>query len=208
VEHPLKDLDVNGGGTLRVLMAAVQAKAERVVFASAGCAADHIDTPYQITKRLGEMYMNYFSDQVPTVVCRFHNSFGPGECPGQWRNVVPNWIWKAIHNETLTIFGDGSDARDFIYVDDLVQRMMDAKAGPEPHVLGTGTLTKTIDLAKMIIDLTGSKSEVIHAPRRRWDHAGTASYQHGGSTRLEVGLRKTIAWFKGPDYENIRRSVR
>jgi UDP-glucose 4-epimerase len=198
VEHPVKDTLVNVVGTVRVLTAAAQRKAERVVFASAGCAAGHEDTPYQCAKSAGEAYCRYFHKEVPTVVCRFHNSYGPGEVPGAWRNVIPNWIYKAMKNEPLTVFGDGTDARDFIYVDDLVSMMVAAEPSPVPYTLGTGTLTRTKDLAEMIISMTGSGSALNFRPRRRWDHKGTAA-EHVypmSHVPLAQGLWRTYAWFK------------
>ena len=95
VDHPDADLHTNGLGTLNVLRWASSVRARRVVYASAGCSiAGHgidapiredmpvsldLDTPYQITKALGEFYCNYFLTSVSSVRCRFFNSFGPGE---------------------------------------------------------------------------------------------------------------------------------
>jgi len=205
-EHPVRDLEVNGIGTLRVLAAAIHSKAKKVVFASAGCAAGHEDSPYQITKTLGETYCRFYSRDIPIAVCRFHNSYGPGEIPGIYRNVVPRMIWAAMHNEPITIYGDGSDARDFIYVNDLVSRMIDAQTGGVT-VLGTGTLTKTSRLAELIIDLTKGKSEIVYEPRRRWDHGGATQYQSESFVKLEAGLKKTIDWFN-EHYEEIKKSIR
>ena len=140
VDHPTDDLHTNGLGTLAALMWAARSGAARVVYASAGCSiAGHgvdapiredmpvsldLDTPYQITKALGEFYCNYFKSQVSTVRCRFFNSYGPGEVPGPYRNVIPNFIWKATQNEPLVITGTGTETRDFIFVDDLVDGLV------------------------------------------------------------------------------------
>lgn len=94
VNHPLDDLHTNGRGTVAVLGWAAARRARRVVYASAGCSIAghghdgairedmpvslHLDTPYQITKALGEFYCNYFDQYVPTARCRFFNSYGPG----------------------------------------------------------------------------------------------------------------------------------
>ena len=107
VDHPLDDLHTNGAGTLTVLKWAAENEAKRVVYASAGCSIAghgidapieedmpvslHLDTPYQITKALGEFYCNYYLEQVSSVRCRFFNSYGPGEVPGNYRNVIPNF---------------------------------------------------------------------------------------------------------------------
>ena len=94
VDNPLADLHTNGRGTLTTLLWAEGVNAKKFVYASAGCSIAghgidapiredmpvslHLDTPYQITKALGEFYCNYFNSRVPTVRCRFFNSYGPG----------------------------------------------------------------------------------------------------------------------------------
>ena len=96
VDHPTDDLHTNGLGTLATLMWAAERGARRLVYASAGCSIAghnldepiredmpvslHLDTPYQITKALGEFYCNYFNARVSSVRCRFFNSYGPGRC--------------------------------------------------------------------------------------------------------------------------------
>jgi nucleoside-diphosphate-sugar epimerase len=178
VDHPLDDLHTNGQGTLSVLMWAAARRARRLVYASAGCSiAGHgidapiredmpvsldLDTPYQITKAFGEFYCNYFKEQVSTVRCRFFNSYGPGEVPGRYRNVIPNFIWLALHDEPLVITGTGEETRDFIFVDDLVDGLVRAATTPAAHGgafnLGTGVQTRVIDLARAIIAATVRQS--------------------------------------------------
>ncbi len=225
VDHPTDDLHTNGLGTLVTLKWAADNGARRVVYASAGCSIAghnhdeairedmpvslHLDTPYQITKALGEFYCNYFQHQVSTVRCRFFNSYGPGEVPGPYRNVVPNWIWKAIHNETLTITGTGDETRDFIFVDDLVDGLIRCAAIPaadgEAFNLGTGIQTRVRDLADAIIAATQSSSTIEYAPRRSWDHSvrrqanidkSSAVLGLSPSVRLKDGLAATVAWFR------------
>ncbi len=223
VDHPLDDLHTNGRGTLTALLWAAQ-HARRLVYASAGCSiAGHgidapiqedmpvsldLDTPYQITKALGEFYCNYFADQVSTVRCRFFNSYGPGEVPGPYRNVIPNFIWRAMHGEPLVITGTGEETRDFIYVDDLVDGLCRAATVDAAHKgafnLGTGVQTRVIDLAEAIVRLTASRSAIEFAPRRAWDHSvrRQADVSRAGSTlgfrpvvQLVEGLARTVQWF-------------
>ncbi len=225
VDHPLDDLHTNGQGTLTTLMWADQQRARRLVYASAGCSiAGHevegpinedlpvslyLDTPYQVTKALGEFYCNLFST-LSTVRCRFFNSFGPGEVPGQYRNVIPNFIWRALHDQTLPITGTGQETRDFIYVDDLVDGLIAAAsrtdADGEAFNLGTGAQTTVEDLARLVIRLCESKSEMEYVPRRSWDHSVhrqadvTKARKVLGfqpSVSMEEGLRRTIRWFRG-----------
>lgn len=206
VDHPQADLLTNGMGTLRVLQAAAGAKARFVAFASAGCAAGHEDTPYQIHKSLGEAYCRHFSGYVPTSVFRFHNSYGPGELPGPYRNVIPRWIWAAMHDEDLVVFRDGEDARDFVYVEDLVSVLLQTGRGVVE--IGTGHLTKTRNVAEMIVAKTESRSRVVvTSGGRRWDHPGRAAAATStDQTAPEDGLDRTIAWFRA-NYEAIKGSL-
>ncbi|MFK8030845.1 MAG: NAD-dependent epimerase/dehydratase family protein [Gammaproteobacteria bacterium] len=234
VERPLDDLHTNGAGTLTVLKWAAENNAKRVVYASAGCSiAGHgidapiaenmpvsldLDTPYQITKALGEFYCNYYLSNVSNVRCRFFNSYGPGEVPGVYRNVIPNFIWLAMHDKPLTITGTGEETRDFIYVDDLIEGLMRCALKDEAHGeainLGTGRQTRIDELAKTIIELTDSKSEIIFAPRRSWDNSKTRQanidkarkiLELDPDTRIGEGLKATVQWFRD-HAEQVARS--
>lgn len=225
VDHPTDDLHTNGLGTLAALMWSRENRASRFVYASAGCSiAGHgieapihedmpvslnLDTPYQITKALGEFYCNYFFPDVPTVRTRFFNSYGPGEVPGYYRNVIPNFIWKALNGEPLVITGTGEETRDFIFVEDLVEGLMLGASRPEApgqaFNLGTGVQTRIIDLARTIIELCGSTSAIEFAPRRSWDKSlhreadiSRARKVLGLSPRVTVreGLVRTVEWFR------------
>lgn len=224
VDHPLDDLHTNGRGTLATLMYAADCRAQRVVYASAGCSiAGHgvdapiredmpvsleLDTPYQITKALGEFYCNYFNARVATVRCRFFNSFGPGEIPGQYRNVIPNFVWNALHGQSLTITGTGAETRDFIFVDDLVDGLVRcalADVAGQAFNLGTGRQTRIQHLAETIIERTRSTSRIDYTARRPWDHSvrreadiskARACLGFEPTVSLEAGLDKTIAWFR------------
>lgn len=235
VDHPADDLRGNGLGTLSTLQWAADSGARRVVYASAGCSiAGHVDgpvredmpvsldldTPYQITKALGEFYCNYFRSMVSTVRCRFFNSFGPGEVPGRYRNVIPNFVWWALRDEPLPITGSGEETRDFIFVDDLVDGLVRAATVPDAHGLafnlGTGVQTRIIDLAHLIIDACGSKSAVTYAPRRDWDHSvrreaniGLAGRVLGFApvTGVGDGIDRTVSWFR-ENADDVAASVR
>jgi UDP-glucose 4-epimerase len=225
VDHPTDDLHTNGLGTLATLMWASRIGASRLVYASAGCSiAGHgldepiredmavsldLDTPYQITKALGEFYCNYFRNEVSTVRCRFFNSYGPGEVPGPYRNVIPNFIWRALHGEPLVITGTGEETRDFIFVDDLVDGLIRCATVPAAHGeafnLGTGIQTRIGDLAKYIIDIVQSDSAIEYGQRRPWDHSvrrqgnidkARRVLGFDPSVRVTDGLRETVRWFR------------
>lgn len=224
IDHPIYDLHTNGEGTLAALLWARKNQARAFVYASAGCSIAghgidapiredmpvslHLDTPYQITKALGEFYCNYFQTSIATVRCRFFNSYGPGELPGAYRNVIPNFIWRALHGEPLIITGTGEETRDFIFVDDLVDGLVRAAGTPGASGLainlGTGVQTRILDLAKTIIDLCGSRSVIRFAPRRAWDKSthrqadiSLAEKTIGFRPSVEVreGICRTVTWF-------------
>jgi len=234
VDNPVEDLHTNGIGTLKVLKWAAENDANRVVYASAGCSIAghgidapisedmpvslHLDTPYQITKALGEFYCNYYLNMVSTVRCRFFNSYGPGEIPGEYRNVIPNFIWLALHDRPLTITGTGDETRDFIFVDDLIDGLISCAVVDRAHGaainLGTGRQTKIRDLAEMIIRLTESGSKIQYTQRRSWDNSRTRQADISKAreilslqpdTEMETGLRETVDWFR-QHYELIAQS--
>ncbi|MEM2561018.1 MAG: NAD-dependent epimerase/dehydratase family protein [Candidatus Bathyarchaeia archaeon] len=237
VDHPETDLLVNALGTLKTLEYANLAGVDRFVFASSGCSVYgsqaplplkeefvslHLDTPYQINKLVGELYCNYFHDYygLPVAIARYFNVYGPGEVPGKYRNVIPNFIWWAMHNQPLPITGTGEETRDFTFVEDIVDgtlRMGVFKdAVGEAINLASGVETRIIDLANWINEITGNKAGVIFKPRRDWDKAvrrrasidkakRILGYQP--KTDMKTGLRRMYDWFR-ENYENIKPCVK
>ncbi len=190
VDNPETDLIVNGQGILKVLQYSHLARVGRVVFASSGCSVYgsqaplplkedfvslHLDTPYQITKLLGELYCNFFYNyyHLPVAIARYFNVYGPGEIPGAYRNVIPNFTWWALHHKPLSITGTGDETRDFTFVEDIVDGTM--RLGVIPEAVGgafnlaSETETKVIDTANMINELTGNPGGVEFVARRDWD---------------------------------------
>jgi UDP-glucose 4-epimerase len=226
IDHPETDLMVNGLGTLKLLQYSRLARVSRFIYASSGCSiygsqaplplteefmSLHLSSPYQITKMLGELYANFFHHQheLAVVKPRFFNSYGPGELPGQYRNVIPNFIYWAMRGEPLTITGSGEETRDFTYVGDIVDGLLRAgcftAAVGQEFNLASGQETRIIDLAQMINDQVGNKAGVFFAPRRRWDTKPRllASIAKARSllgyevrTSLSQGLTETIEWFR------------
>ena len=191
VDNPQKDLMVNGMGILKVLQYATKADCiQRLVYSSSGCGVYGLDstmpfaepdisislhTPYQITKLLGELYTNYFHNlyELPIVNARFFNVFGPGEVPGRYRNVIPNFFYWAMNGQPLPITGDGSETRDWTYVDDIINGLLlmgikDAAIG-EAINLGSAQETKVIDMANMVNEISGNSAGIKFVERRNWD---------------------------------------
>ncbi len=236
IEHPHEDLMVNGLGTLRILEQSHKARVKRVVYASSGCSvygnkaplpfredyvSINLDTPYQITKLLGELYCNFFYNyySLPTVRLRFFNVYGPGEIPGKYRNVIPNFIYWAIQNQPLPVTGTGEETRDFTYVEDVVKGILAGglvqEAIGEAINLASERETKIIDLAKTINTILNNK-EIIFQERRKWDKASRrrASVKkakrilgYNPKTEIVAGLEKTVDWIK-QNLAKIEESVK
>jgi len=234
VDHPETDLLVNGLGTLRALEYSNLVGVERFVFASSGCSVYgsqaplplredyvslHLDTPYQINKLVGELYCNYFYDyyKLPVAIARYFNVYGPGEVPGKYRNVIPNFIWWALHKKSLPVTGTGEETRDFTFVEDIIDgtlRMGVVKeAVGEAVNLASETETKVIDLANWINELSGNEAGIVFKPRRDWDKVvkRRASIEkarrllgYKPKTGMKTGLNKTYEWVR-ENQERIER---
>ncbi len=225
IDHPETDLLVNGLGTLKLLQYSRLAGVKRFIYASSGCSiygsgaplplteefmSLHLSSPYQVTKMVGELYCNFFQHHydLPTVKARFFNSYGPGEVPGQYRNVIPNFIYWAMQGQALPITGTGEETRDFTYVGDIVDGLLragsfDAAVGQEFN-LASGRETRIIDLAEMINRQVGNPAGVTFTHRRKWDTkprllASVARAQsligYRPITPFPEGLKQAIAWF-------------
>lgn len=140
-------------------------------------------------------------------VIRIFNTYGPNMDPNDGR-VVSNFIMQALKGEDITVYGDGSQTRSFCYVDDLIEgmyRMMNSKEGfTGPVNLGNPVEYTMLELAEKVIQLTGSKSQIIHMPLPSDDPAqrkpviDLAQKELGWEPHimLEDGLQRTIDYFK------------
>jgi len=236
VDFPEKDLQTNGFGVLKVLEYSLFNNVKKVVYASSGCSiygssaplplkeefmSMNLTTPYQITKMLGELYCNFFYNhyKLPVVKTRFFNSYGPGEVPGQYRNVIPNFIYWAMKGEGLPITGTGEETRDFTYVGDLVDGLLRAghfeSAVGQEFNLASGRETRIIDLANMINKHVGNKAGIKFSQKRKWDTKSRllASVEKANKligyqpkTEFDKGLLSAIDWFK-KNWDNIEKSA-
>lgn len=237
MHDPLADHENNTFTTLRLFEhIKVFKRLKKVVYSSAGCTVAektfdranattedspvslYLDSPYQISKVIGEFYANYYwqRHKLPVVKARFQNVYGPGEVLGAgawrgtpatvWRNVTPTFIYRSLQHEALPLDNGGDASRDFIYVDDIANGLMccalnGAAAGV--YNLASGTETTIRELAETINRLTGNPTPVQLLPKRDWDRSG----KRFGSTEkahreigflpqvgLEEGLRNTIDW--------------
>ncbi|MFH1283567.1 MAG: NAD-dependent epimerase/dehydratase family protein [bacterium] len=237
VDHPERDLAVNGMGTLKLLRYSQLAKIKRFIYASSGCSiygssaplplreefmSLHLSSPYQITKMLGELYCNFFLHHynLPVVKTRFFNSYGPGEIPGQYRNVIPNFVYWAMKSRPLPITGTGDETRDFTFVGDIVDGLLRAgffeKAVGKEMNLASGKETKIIDLARMINKNLNNKAGIYFIEKRKWDTKSRLCASVDLANRLmgykpktsfNEGLKQTISWFKN-NWNRIDKSAR
>jgi UDP-glucose 4-epimerase len=224
VDNPETDQLVNGLGTLKVLECSHLNGVKKFVFASSGCSVYgsqaplplkedfvslHLDTPYQITKLLGELYCNFFYNhyKLPVAIARYFNVYGPGEIPGAYRNVIPNFIWWAIHRQPLPITGTGEETRDFTFVDDIIAGTLLLGAVPEAvggaFNLASETETPIKEIAAMANEITGNDKGVKLVPRRDWDKISRrrASIEKARQvlgyeprTPLPDGIKKVYNW--------------
>lgn len=225
VDYPEKSAYVDVLGHAKLLEYSTLSKIEKFVYASSGCAiygsfpkmplkedfiSMHLTTPYQINKMTGEMYNNFYHHHfnLPIVNCRFFNSYGPGEVPGQYRNVIPNFIYWAMQGKSLPITGDGSETRDFTYVLDLVQGLIKGgfyeEAIGENFNLAAGREISISDMAEMVNKTTGNNAELIFKERRKWDTKPRLLASIEKAQKLikyepiidfEEGFNANIAWF-------------
>ena len=236
VDYPETDLNVNGLGILKVLQYAQLAGIERFVYTSSGCGVyglcstmpfkEHdvsisLHSPYQVTKLLGELYTNYFYNLygVPIVNARLFNVFGPGEVPGKYRNVIPNFFYWSIRGERLPITGDGTETRDWTFVGDAVDGLLamgvNEKAIGEAINLGSAKEHRVIDMAQIVNELTGNRAGVQQTQRRDWDAKPQLLSSIDKARKLigyephvsfEDGLREVHNWFM-VNWENIVKSA-
>lgn len=223
IDYPLKDLNINGMGTLLVLQQALKSGVERFIYSSSSCIYGNrqellsenireysVKTPYAMTKLMGEQYVNFFHNHhdMPTVILRLFNSYGPGEYPGKYRNVIPNFVSLALLGKSLMVTGTGKETRDFNYVMDTVEAMLlsmqkEDAVGMTFNV-GSGKDTPIIDLAESIIEVCGVKVPIEYKPQRNWDDVmrrcadislirDTLGYEP--ATDLSDGLKSTYEWF-------------
>jgi nucleoside-diphosphate-sugar epimerase len=224
VEKPFMDFEINAVGTLNMLEAARKNDVKKFVFASTNVYADpkylpideehpiNLLSPYAASKLSGEAYCMVYNNTygLRTVRLRNTNIYGPRQRSTKNESgAVTIFIEKVLKNETPTIFGDGNQTRDFIYVSDVVRANIlaaesDNSAG-EVFNIGYGRETSINDLAKLILKIAGKNSmKINYAPQRAADFRRCVAdiskakkiLGFGPKVDLESGLEQTIKWWK------------
>jgi UDP-glucose 4-epimerase len=237
IADPFADHDNNTYTSLKLFDRLKEIKSlKKVVYAAAACAVAektydaptattedqpvtlYHDSPYSISKIIGELYGNFYFQQhkLPFVKARFSNVFGPREILGAgqwrgtvhtvWRNVTPTFIWRAIHGEALPLDNGGNASRDFIFVEDMARGLMACALKGEAgglYNLATGQETSILELATLINEFTGNKTPLDLKPAREWDRSGKRfastekSEQELGfraNVNVREGLKLTVEW--------------
>lgn len=232
IDNPRGCIETNVIGTLNVLEAAADARVRKLIFASSAAiygndppvptaetAPPGPKSPYAMTKLDGEYLCEMFlrAERLKTATLRFFNVFGPGQDPASpYAAAVPTFLRRAICGEAVTIFGDGEQTRDFVYVQDIVSSLLFVAEDSDltgAFNCGYGHQTTINEIAHQILELTHSESQLIHLPARHGDvrHscASTEKLRAAGwrpVSGLEEGLRKTIEALRRESSDNTRSS--
>jgi UDP-glucose 4-epimerase len=187
VEKPLETIEINSKGTINILAAASGSTCRKVVFASSAAVYGDNPTipkreemlpepksPYAVTKLDGEYYMQMYHcpGKLETCSIRFFNVFGPRQDPnGGYAAAVPIFLKRAINHQPITIFGDGGQTRDFIYVKDIVSALAFASSRPVSGVFnaGYGQRISITEIATIILRAVGSSSAIQYSDMRPGD---------------------------------------
>jgi UDP-glucose 4-epimerase len=239
IADPLADHEHNLITTLKLFERVKDfSRLRKLVYAASGCTlAPHtygeaeaveedgpvpldLDSPYQISKVVGEFYAVYYHRMhgLPTVRARFQNVYGPGEILGAgrwrgtpatvWRNVTPTFVYRALKGLPLQLDNEGRATRDFIYVGDIVEGLLACAEKGEPggvYNLASGVETSIRELAETIVELAGTSAELELGPAREWDRSGhrfgspeKARRELGFEAKVPLGegLRETVEWTK------------
>src|SRR5258706_910750 len=220
VLYPRDYNNVNVGGTVALMEAMRDVGVRRVVLASSGAVYGDLGvqtltesitpnprSPYAVSKLAAEYYVRTIGGLwgIETVSLRIFNAYGPGQhLPASHPPVVPHYLKQALRSGTLVAHGDGSQTRDYVYVDDVISALVAAATAPNINGLvinvGSGLETTIRELIKCVLDVTGGKAEVIYnaqtsggVSRMRADLTlAQEKLSYRPSIKLDDGLRLTI----------------
>jgi len=223
--EPYKDFLTNVLGTFNILQACLEKKSqiEKIVYASSvsiyGNAkylpineddSKTILNPYAASKLAAESYCSAFFETygLPVNIVRYSNVYGPYQRPSNpYCGVISKFISWALSGEPILVYGDGEQTRDFTYIDDAVEATLKVATVMPGLVfnIGTGIETSINKLAQLVIEITGSKSQILHIEKRDIDDVrrrvvniefARRILRWGPKVDLYQGLRNTIEWIK------------
>jgi UDP-glucose 4-epimerase len=226
VLDPVGSNRANVDGTLNLLVAARDAKVKRVIYAASSSAYGDTPTlpkredmtpnpisPYAVAKLAGEHYMISFFRcyGLETVCLRYFNIFGPRQDPSsQYSGVLAKFALQMLKGEQPTIFGDGTQSRDFTYIDNAVSANLLACTAPATDIAGkvfncaTGKRADLNETFQILKKLTGYKGEAKYGPERSGDIKHSLAdlsraekyLGYKPQVEFEEGLRRTVEWYK------------
>ncbi len=224
VADPVKTMDINVSGTANLFHIAAEYGCKRIVFASSSAVyGDSPElpkretmpfaskSPYAMSKASNEMLASVFSGLygIDIVGLRYFNVYGKRQDPeSDYAAVIPKFITQALQGDPVTIEGDGGQTRDFIYIEDVVNANIAALIGGRlagsVFNVANGQQTSILDLAKIIIGVTRSNSEIIFKPARTGDIRDSVgdisntieNLGHRNKFTMEEGLAATVAWYR------------
>lgn len=224
VAEPVPSHEANATGTLRVLEAARSAKVRRVVYAGSSSAYGETPTlpkvetmpcsvlsPYAASKLAGEQYCQVWSKcyGLETVVLRYFNVFGPRQDPqSQYAAVVPKFVTAALRGESPVIYGDGSQSRDFCFIDNVIEANLKAADAPgisgEVFNVACGEATTLLEVVAAVGKQLGKSLVARHEPPRAGDIKHSLAdiekakklLGYTASVSFAEGLKRTIEWYR------------
>ena len=227
VEDPLCDERINIGGLLNLLEGARRGGVRRVVFASSGgvvygegdalpypeTAMKFPVSPYGVSKLASEYYLGVYAllHGIEAVPLRYANVYGPRQNPHGEAGVVAIFCSRLLRNAPLTVYGDGGQTRDYVFVEDVARANLAATRGVLPALqdvddvafnVGTGVETSVNDLARTLLGITKSDAEITHAAARAGELLRsavdpsklTATWDWSPQVSLADGLKRTYDW--------------
>jgi len=225
IENPLLSHDINVNGFLNMLYASIQKKVKRFIYASSSSVYGDIQklpqienkignvlSPYALTKKINELYAILFNKiySIETIGLRYFNVYGPKQDPkSKYAAVIPLFINNTLNNEQSTIYGDGTNSRDFTYVEDVVNAninacLADSNSSSNVYNIAGGGRTTINELYNKVSDIIGLHIESKYEKERSGDikHSNASIKKakekllYEPSYNIDTGLKKTIEWYK------------
>jgi len=220
VLYPREYNTVNVGGTVTLMEATRDVGVRRVVLISSGAvygeqktqplkesATPNPRSPYAVSKLSAEYYVRTIGKLwgIETVILRVFNAYGPGQhLPPVHAPVIPYFLRQSWNNGTLVVHGDGSQTRDYVYIDDVVNAMAAAASAggvnQQTINVGSGVETSIRDLAREVMEITGGSPEMVYNPRNEGGVPRMCAdltlaqklLNYQPTTTLGLGLRNTL----------------
>jgi UDP-glucose 4-epimerase len=220
---PVASHDANATGTLKVLSAAKKAGVRRVVYAASSSAYGDTPTlpkvetmrpmplsPYAVSKLAGEHYCQVYAGAfgLETVSLRYFNVFGPRQDPkSEYAAVIPRFVTAALAGQGATVYGDGTQSRDFCFIDNTVEANLAAASAPgvsgQVFNVACGAATSLNDVVRLVAEIVGHPVPITYAPGRVGDvkhsladvTAARERLGYRGAISFAEGLQRTVAWY-------------